>query len=225
MNYLTVDWPAPASVKALVTLRHTWQGKEALASLLQLPAKPIWIEQKHTHQVVEALPENNGKIADAVFASTPNQVCVVTTADCLPVLICNQQGDQVAAIHAGWRGLAAGIIEATLEKFTSSPENLFIWLGPAIGPQKFEVGEDVYAAFTDKHLASKAAFKFTQPGKWLADLYHLAKIRLQLRGINETQIYGGQFCTYSQEDLFFSYRRDKSILGHIASVIWLASNN
>lgn len=222
MKYLQPDWPAPKHIKAYSTLRNTWTARnsgEPLKKILNLPAEPIWLKQEHTNIVVEALPENTDKIADASWSKTPNKVCIALTADCLPVLICNIQGSKVAAIHAGWRGLAAGVIEETVKAMNEPCENLLIWLGPAIGPQKFEVGKDVYDAFTQKHAESKNAFLHCTEGKWLANLYELAKIRLALLGVS--QVYGGDYCTHTQEDLFFSFRRDKGKKGNMASLIWI----
>jgi YfiH family protein len=245
MDYLQPNWSAPNFIKAYTTVRSAWgerkphheenagtysnsnkeyvEESEKLENLLHLPEKPIWITQQHTAIAIEARPENREKIADASFTSTAKRVCVVLTADCLPVLITNQQGSQVAAVHAGWRGLAAGIVEETISRFTQNQgdkhEDILVWLGPAIGPQKFEVGKDVYDAFTHKHPESTLAFTPHSHGKWLANLYELAKIRLRLMGIN--QIYGGDYCTFSQEDLFFSYRRSKGKTGRMASLIWI----
>lgn len=242
MQYLQPDWPAPQHIKAYTTLRSGWGGRnlqrdgnlgnnecdkpfieasQQLASLLHLPEEPIWILQTHSTIVIEATPENREQNADASFTAQPNRICAVLTADCLPVLICNKQGTHIAAIHAGWRGLSGGIIEKTIEALNQENENLLIWLGPAIGPQKFEVGKDVYDAFTSRHPESADAFIPRPDGKWLGNLYELARIRLKLMGI--TQIYGGDYCTYSQEDWFFSYRRDKGQTGRMASLIWIGS--
>jgi YfiH family protein len=228
MDYIQAEWPAPSHIKAYTTVRDSWGDRhhlldnDRLMTLLQLPAEPIWLKQTHTALAVSAELSNIGQEADASFTSARNRVCAVLTADCLPLFICDQAGTQVAAIHAGWRGLANGIIESTLSAFKQPRESLLVWLGPAIGPQKFEVGSDVYEAFTRKDAASEAGFKPHTPGKWLADLYTLAKIRLTSMGI--TQVYGGQFCTYSQPDLFYSYRRDKGQTGRMASLIWIAAN-
>jgi len=241
MNMLQPDWPAPKHIKAYTTLRQGWGGRkpyhadnrgyylsdhqgyeqesQALGALLQLPTEPIWLNQTHGTTVLEALPENREKNADASFATHANQVCTVLTADCLPLLICHENGTHVAAIHAGWRGLAKGIIEATLAAMHLPAEEMLVWLGPAIGPQKFEVGEDVYQAFTQPHPEAASAFHPHREGKWLANLYTLATQRLNAQGVR--RIYGGQFCTYTQEDLFFSYRRDGKETGRMASVIWI----
>ncbi|RDI48794.1 peptidoglycan editing factor PgeF [Aquicella lusitana] len=236
MKFIQPDWPVPASVKAYTTVRDSWGERQPyhdmhpgfyagsenenqrLKTLLQLPSEPVWITQTHSNVAIAATPENSKKEADATFTDQPGQVCAILTADCLPVLVCNKQGSHVAAIHAGWRGLASGIIEATLKAMRQPAADLLVWLGPAIGPQKFEVGQDVYDAFVQKHPESAAAFLPQRPGKWLADLYTLARIRLRHQGV--TQIYGGDFCTYTQADLFFSYRRDKGKTGRMASLIW-----
>ncbi|HLB42205.1 MAG TPA: peptidoglycan editing factor PgeF [Gammaproteobacteria bacterium] len=223
MNYIQANWSAPTNIKAYTTLRSGWRDQQPLATCLLVPAEPIWIKQTHGICVVKAVPENNGREADAVFTNEPHQVCAVTTADCLPLLICHRQGSCVAAIHAGWRGLAAGIIEATLDQLQQSGEDLLVWMGPAIGPEKFEVGQDVYDAFTSQHSQSVRAFIPNHRGQWFANLYELAKIRLKLRGV--TQVVGGHFCTYTQQDLFFSYRRDKGTTGRMASMIWIENDH
>lgn len=240
MHFLKPDWPAPHYIRAYTTLRHSWGEKQQiytnknqedrnsrvseienmqLKALLNLPEKAIWLTQTHSSIAIEARPEHNNQIADASYTSQPTRVCAVLTADCLPLLVCNQQGTHVAAIHAGWRGLASGIIESTLLAFPPPFHDLLIWLGPAIGQQKFEVGQDVFDAFTRSSPISKTAFLPYTEGKWLANLYHLAKIRLNQQGI--TQIYGGDFCTYTQDDMFFSYRRDHGMTGRMASLIWI----
>jgi polyphenol oxidase len=243
MKYIQPNWPAPSHIKAYITLRTGWGGRQPhhelnhgndtqshpkyaqesldLINLLHLPDEPIWITQTHSTTVIEAIPENKEKVADASYTSKPNCVCVVQTADCLPILICNQQGTHVAAIHAGWRGLANGIIESTLQALQQPSHQLLVWLGPAIGPEKFEVGQEVYAAFTAKYPQSAAAFKAHAEGKWLADLYVLAKMRLDSQGV--AAIFGGNFCTYTQDHFFFSYRREHKKTGRMASLIWISS--
>jgi YfiH family protein len=241
MKFIQPSWPAPKHIKSYTTLRSGWGGRKPhheenrgnysgnhpqyveeskrLETLLQLPDEPLWITQTHSTIVIEATPENREQNADASFTSQPNRICVVLTADCLPILITNKQGTSVAAIHAGWRGLSSGIIEKTLQALQQPAEDLLVWLGPAIGPQKFEVGKDVYDEFTGRHAESIAAFKPHAEGKWLANLYELAKIRLNLQGIN--QIYGGDYCTFTQDEMFFSYRRDQGKTGRMATLIWI----
>lgn len=234
-GYLQPEWPAPPHIKAYTTLREGWGGRKLqqnptdpsaesrrLQALLHLPEEPIWLTQTHSSIVIPAETANKEQIADASFTTALNRVCTVLTADCLPLLICNKAGTHIAAIHAGWRGLAGGIIENTLNALNQPSDDLLVWLGPAIGPSKFEVGEDVYSAFTNKHSESALAFIPHASGKWLANLYELAKIRLKFMGISK--IYGGHFCTYSQEELFYSYRRDHGNTGRMASMIWIDQN-
>jgi YfiH family protein len=228
MTFIKPDWPAPANIKAYSTVRTGWSpeyplrtcDKYSLQTLFQLPNEPVWITQTHSTIAIEAIPQNKEQEADATFTNQPNHICVVLTADCMPILICNRSGTHVAAIHAGWRGLANGIISNTINVLGQPTNELMVWLGPTIGPKKFEVGKDVYDAFTNNHPESAKAFAPHQQDKWLADLYILAKIRLASHGISK--IYGGNFCTYTQNDLFFSYRRDKGRTGSMASLIWIA---
>jgi len=222
MHFIQPNWPAPAHIKAYTTLRDGWMGRTfgpPIASIIPLPEDPIWLTQTHSKIVLEATPLNREQIGDASFTTIPHRVCVALTADCLPVLMTDKQGSIVAAIHAGWRGLAAGIIEETIKAMNVEVNHLLVWLGPAIGPTKFEVGKDVYDAFVDRHTESEAAFTPHAEGKWLADLYALARIRLTLSGV--TDVYGGDFCTYTREDLFFSFRRDKGKKGNMANLIWI----
>lgn len=226
--YITPNWPAPTNIKAFTTTRLGWGGPDCrvwmpeainkLVQVLHLPNDPIWLKQYHSTVVVEALPEHRGSDADGSFSREANQVCMVETADCLPVLICNRQGSYVAAVHAGWRGLVNGIIEAAVQTAAHPADELLVWLGPAIGPGKFEVGRDVYDAFVSKHSAAASAFQRKNDDKWLANLYELARLRLKLLGVNA--VYGGEYCTYTQQDLFYSYRHDGGSTGRMASVIW-----
>jgi hypothetical protein len=235
------DWPLPAGVKACSTTRHggislppydslnlgTHVGDEAQAVAVNrqrlvegadLPQMPVWLEQVHGTRVVRLDGQTPADLqADAVYSNVPGQVCAVMTADCLPVLFCSQAGDEVAAAHAGWRGLCNGVLEQTLAAFTAEPGRISAWLGPAIGPQQFEVGPEVRAAFIAVDDAAAAAFT-PQGDKFLADIYLLARQRLQRAGIHA--IYGGDRCTVSEISHFFSYRRD-GITGRLASLIWL----
>lgn len=228
MKFISPDWPAPTNVNAYTTLRAGWgetdpklpESRQALQSLLNLPSEPIWLKQTHSTIALEATPAHMDTVGDASFSHQPKHICLVLTADCMPLLICNKSGTHVAAIHAGWRGLAGGIIENTLASLNQPAEDLLVWMGPTIGPTKFEVGHDVYTAFTEHHQEAKSAFSPHASNKWMANLYHLAKLRLQDKGIKH--IYGGQFCTYTQEDLFYSYRRDQGHTGRMASLIWLS---
>lgn len=233
------DWPAQKHVRALTTIKSVWgkrtnpypdiPASDELVSLFQLPAPPAWVLQRHTNIAIPApfvsSHTSSTPIADATFTNTPGCVLAILTADCLPILLCDNEGEHIAAIHAGWRGLAAGIIENTIHAMNNAfgPKNYMAWMGPAIGPQKFEVGEEVYDTFI-KH-DPKATLAFTpinheqHPKKWLANLYLLATQRLQ--DINIHPIYGGVHCTYTEADLFFSYRRDHGKTGRMASVIWI----
>lgn len=217
---LIPNWPAPVNIKSLTTLRNTPENYLDI-----LPAAPSWLKQVHgtkvvcTDNLINTLPE-----ADASIAFKPNTICVVRTADCLPILICDTAGTQVAAIHAGWRGLAAGIIAETNQQLTAPGSDRLAWLGPAIGPQSFEVGLDVIDSFLahgwdSSHI--KQAFKpQAKPDKFLADLYYLARVALQQQGILADNIFGGEWCTYSDPDNFYSYRRSVDT-GRMASLIWL----
>jgi len=233
------DWPAPANVHALSTTRqggvsagpwsslnlgrscgddpqHVLQNRRALSKLL--PSAPRWLHQVHGINVVDwEHASEPGVQADAIVASQKGQVCAIMTADCLPVLFCNQAGTHVAAAHAGWRGLAAGVLQATVLAMQCKPVELMVWLGPAIGPQAFEVGRDVYDAFVDQQPESIHAFN-PRGDRWLADLYQLA--RLALAGVGVSRVFGGGYCTWSEPEKFFSYRRDR-VTGRMASLVWI----
>ncbi len=183
-----------------------------------LPAEPKWLHQVHGTRVVEAKSVTLDEQADASVATQPGCVCAVMVADCLPVLIAQCGGDAVAAAHAGWRGLAGGVLENTIRAFNTSPVNLMAYLGPAIGPAAFEVGRDVRDAFVAADPDAKRAFQPHKPDKWLADLYLLARQRLAMAGL--LNIYGGGSCTYSNPARFFSHRRDK-VSGRMAALIWI----
>ncbi|MGV8934052.1 MAG: peptidoglycan editing factor PgeF [Gallionellaceae bacterium] len=233
------EWPAPANVKTLQTTRRGGSSKPPYYSLnlgshvqdnplivarnrmlLEplLPSEPVWLQQVHGVTVVDAgntscLPE-----ADASVATHRGAVCAVMTADCLPILLCDDKGSVVGAVHAGWRGLCDGVIEATVAEMKVPSATLMAWLGPAIGPAAFEVGEEVRAAFMEKQETASAAFVSVPNGKWLADIFQLATLRLHALGI--TRIYGGGMCTYSEAERFYSYRRDVET-GRMATMIWL----
>ena len=232
------DWPAPAHVKALQTTRHGGVSQGIYASLNlgehvkdqplavatnrqrlsdHLPSEPVWLNQVHGVRVIDAAQASCVESADASFATRKQVVCVTMTADCLPILLCNQSGTTVAAIHAGWRSLCDGVIEATVQAMPTPPDQLMAWLGPAIGPDAFEVGGEVRAQFMAQDIQAEAAFQ-PHGEKWLGDLYRIATQRLQRLGI--TQVYGGGRCTYSEADTFFSFRRDGDT-GRMASLIWL----
>jgi len=233
------DWPAPANVKTLQTTRvggissapydtlnlgeHVGDSPMSVARnrmLLNtlLPSEPVWLNQVHGTVVANADMASCLPQADACIARHRDAVCVVMTADCLPVLLCDTQGSVVGVAHAGWKGLAAGVIEAAVQAMEVAPHNLLAWLGPAISQQAFEVGDEVRAVFVKADPKASAAFIPGQPGKWLANIYELARIRLNALGI--TQIYGGNYCTFRESERFFSYRRD-GVTGRMGTFIWL----
>lgn len=222
------DWPASARVRALVTTRGEADPP--------LPAPAAWLKQVHGARVVEA-QDAVGRVggaagnarralgepeADASVARAPGAVCVVKAADCLPLLLADAEGTVVGAAHAGWRGLAAGVIEATVEAMRAPAGDLLAWLGPAIGPKVYEVGEEVRAAFLARDARLAAAFAPHRPGHWLLDLYAAARQRLAARGV--TRVYGGGFCTFSEPERFPSWRRDRS-RERIAAYLWLESRS
>ncbi|MCQ4347571.1 peptidoglycan editing factor PgeF [Pseudomonas stutzeri] len=239
-DLLIPDWPAPASVRACVTTRagggsrppfdslnlgdHVGDDPAAVAenrSRLQqlLGCRPAWLGQVHGVAVVEADPAQVAE-ADASWSATPGVACTVMTADCLPVLFCDRAGTRVAAAHAGWRGLAAGVLEATVAALGCPAGELLVWLGPAIGPQAFEVGAEVRAAFVAQHAEAAAAFvPSANAGRFMADLYRLARTRLAAVGV--TAVYGGGLCTFTDAERFYSYRREPRT-GRLASLVWLA---
>jgi YfiH family protein len=196
-----------------------------LRKQLDLTLEPVWLDQVHGTGVVYVPNNASMPSADGTYTDIVNQPCAILTADCMPVLLCNQQGTQVAAVHAGWRGLCGGIISEALAQFASG-DQIMAYLGPAISAKHFEVGAEVRLAFLSKAVTNnqkysvKKAFVETSQGHYLADLYALARAELTQRGV--TQVYGGEFCSYSQSDLFYSYRREK-VCGRNASLIWLNS--
>lgn len=233
-NFITPNWPAPKHIKAYTTLRslgnlasHTGDNlkmvqahRELLKKQLHLPHDPVWLTQTHSTIAIEATEKNKNKEADASFTSQPNQVCVILTADCLPILLCNDSGTHIAAIHAGWRGLADGIIEATLEALNyQQHKNWLAWLGPAISKAHFDIGNDVRNQFFAQDKEAQHAFTPLPNQHWSADLYELARIRLQKKGISA--IYGGEYCTYADANRFYSYRREGERAGRMATLIWI----
>ena len=209
------DWPVPARVRALVTTRDFGDlADEGVRSKLRalLPGEPAWLKQVHGKRVIDLDAHSPGE-ADASVTRKPGTVAVVKAADCMPVLFTDHAGTTVAAAHAGWRGLAGGVLEETVKAMGVPPQQLLAWLGPAIGPRVYEVGEDVRAAFS----SYPHAFVPTRPGHWLLDLYAVA--REKLRGLKA--VSGGSFCTYTDNTRFFSYRRDRSS-ARMAAVIWLS---
>ncbi|TJZ72901.1 peptidoglycan editing factor PgeF [Chitiniphilus eburneus] len=240
LPWLQPDWPAPANVRVGVTTRlggvstapygtlnlgdHVGDDVASVAANRArvracLPAEPFWLQQVHGTTVARLDDAEAARVADAAVASTPGRVCVVMTADCLPVLLCNRAGTAVGAAHAGWRGLADGVLEATVAAMGTAPSELLAWFGPAIGPTAFEVGDEVRATFIAHTAEAAQAFRPGRiAGKWWADLYLLARQRLATLGVQS--IHGGDLCTVSDAERFFSYRRD-GITGRMASLIWL----
>jgi len=240
-GWIVPEWPAPASVRALITTRAGGASLGAYAGLnlglrsgddiqdvtrnraslrSRLPAEPLWLRQVHGTAVVETDTAEADPEADAALARRPGRVCAVLTADCLPLLLCDEAGSTVAAVHAGWRGLCSGVIEETLRTMDRPPQTLLAYLGPAIGPAAYEVGAEVREAFlaADPGEATASAFAPGKPGKFYADLYALARRRLARGGV--IRVYGGAYCTYTERERFYSYRRDGAT-GRMASLIWI----
>ncbi len=240
MSLIVPDWLVPPRVQSLMTTREGGVSGAPWASLnlgdhvgddpvhvaanrarlrQQLPTEPVWLKQVHRARVVELGGESNPE-ADASFTRKAGQVCAVLTADCLPVLFCDRAGSVVAAAHAGWRGLAEGVLEATVAAMQVPPGDVLAWMGAAIGPQTFEVGDEVRQAFVERHPEAADAFvPQPTPGKWLADIYQLARIRLRHAGVQA--VYGGGRCTFNEADSFYSYRRD-GVTGRMAALVWIA---
>ena len=240
-DWIVPEWPAPNCVKALITTRlggfsqgryagfnlgdrvgdedlAVRQNRELLCKYL--PSEPKWLKQVHGTWVANADTLCAPLEADASVARKANTPCAVLSADCLPLLLCDENGSVVAAAHCGWRGLAAGVIEQTVSAMRAAPATLLAYLGPAISRKAYEVGEDVREAFMRSDARAQQAFSAREPGIWLGDLYLLARQRLTMLGVKK--IYGGNFCTYTEAGRFFSHRRDGNT-GRMASLIWLAS--
>lgn len=236
-NFLTPDWPVPANVRVLVTTRaggisvapwdgcnladHVGDDPAAVAEnrrrlRAHLPGEPVWLKQVHGVRCIDAEVAGSNE-ADAAFTRAPSVVCAVLTADCLPVLLCDMAGSVVAAAHAGWRGLAAGIIESTVRSLDVPGEQIMAWLGPAIGPDNFEVGDEVREAFVSHDPQAASAFAQRSNGQWLCDIYQLAQKRLAALGV--CRIASADFCTVRDAERFYSYRRD-GVTGRMASLIW-----
>jgi YfiH family protein len=246
---LWAQWPAPARVRAFTTLRHgagaslppfdtfnlgarcgdqaatVQRNRAELVERFALPSPPRWLQQVHGTEVVRfpaAAPLKPGgdpePVADASVTSTPGVVLAILTADCLPVLFAHEDGSEIGAAHAGWRGLAGGALENTVAAMGSPVERLIAWLGPAAGPQAYEIGEEVFDAFVSRHALAGSAFTATRPGHWRVDLYALARQRLNALGIG--RVHGGDRCTISDPENFFSHRRDART-GRMATVVWM----
>lgn len=241
-DWITPDWPAPARVRAVSTTRSggvsagvygslnlgqhvgdelvaVIENRRRLVTTLKLQAEPRWLQQVHGIRVARLTGRPVEAPADGAVTAVPAECCAVMTADCLPVLFCDRAGTRVAAAHAGWRGLAAGVLEASVQAMDTAAGELLAWMGPAIGPKAFEVGAEVREAFISRDPGAAAAFRSGKaPGKWWCDLYGLARRRLEATGVRD--IYGGSYCTHAERERFFSFRRDGEC-GRMATLIWL----
>lgn len=219
------EWPAPARAQVFVTtralgdMRQGAAGRKRLQTLL--PADPFWLRQVHGIAICDAdsigadeLPE-----ADAFVVRKPRIACAIQVADCMPVVLTTRAADVIAIAHAGWRGLAQGVLESALQAMHSPPQDVLAWLGPAIGPRVYEVGTEVREAFLAADAEAQSAFLPTRPGHWLLDLYAIARQRLARCAV--TSVHGGSFCTYTERERFFSFRRDRTS-ERMAALAWLA---
>ena len=238
-DWIVPVWDAPPAVRALVTTRTGGVSRGAFATLnlgthvgddgdavarnrerlrAHLPADPVWLEQVHGTAVVDAESAPVLPRADGAVARTPHRVCAVLTADCVPVLLAHRDGAAVGIAHAGWRGLVAGVIEATLARMAVAPREVVAWLGPGIGSGAYEVGRDVYDAFRTRAAGLAAAFAPRGTGRYGADLYAAARYLLAAAGVQ--RVSGGGLCTHADAARFFSYRREHAT-GRFASLIWI----
>ncbi len=241
VRFLVPDWPVPPGVRALCTTRQGGVSaapfdsmnlgpatgddpaalagnRRLLAAAASLPAEPRWLRQVHGAEVADLDATTPPATADAAVTHRAGVVCALLTADCLPVLLAARDGSAVAGAHAGWRGLAAGVIDNAWAALDRPASATLAWLGPAIGPAHFEVGDDVRDAFLAADPQAADAFAMNARGRWQCDLYRLARQRLQALGV--TAIYGGDHCTYAEPSLFFSHRRDQGRTGRMATLIW-----
>jgi len=240
-DWIIPDWPVAAAVRAVTTTRRggvsqghyasmnpadhvdddpaaVMANRQTLQQALGLPGQPVWLQQVHGTVAVSAATAGGSPTADAAWCSQPGIVCAVLTADCLPVLLADTAGQCVAAIHAGWRGLAAGVIEQAAMAMGRPGETLLAWLGPAIGPSVYRVGDEVRDTFMAHDQEAGGAFRQGPDGEWFADLYQLARQRLADCGV--TAVYGGEYCSFTDAERFYSYRRDGAT-GRMATLIWL----
>jgi YfiH family protein len=245
VSVVAADWPAPPGIVAGCTLRsggvsdgvygslnlgahvgddpqNVRENRRRFVAGNRLPGEPSWLNQVHGNKVLIEPGSGNKSAADAVLSRRRNTVCAVLTADCLPVVLTTTDGREIAAAHAGWRGLCAGVLENTVAAFAASPGRILAWLGPAISQTAFEVGDEVRKAFLEDSVQAEACFSPNQRGRWQADLYALAKLRLQAAGVGG--VYGGDWCTYDQPEQFFSYRRDGQC-GRMATFILHAADD
>lgn len=244
-SFIIPNWPAPANVSAIQTTRiggvslppyhslnlgshvnddplHVTRNRQLLNVIV--PTEPVWLNQVHGVRVIDAALSSCIESADASYTTNKQVVCVTMTADCLPVLLCDKAGTVVAAVHAGWRSLCDGVIEEAVKRISVNNNELMAWLGPAIGPDAFEVGAEVRAQFIEKDVMAESAFK-PKEDKWLGNLYQIAQQRLNNLGV--TAVYGGNqdngmWCTYTDKEQFFSFRRDGDT-GRMATMIWLTA--
>lgn len=243
--WLDSDWPAPPGVRALTTLRHGLGSSQApfdalnlglrcgddtataldnrhhLAAALALPSEPRWLRQVHGVDVAIE-PGDDEPEADASVTATPGMVLAILTADCLPLVFAASDGSEIAVAHAGWRGLAHGVLEATVAAMCSPASAIVAWLGPCAGAQAYEIGQEVFDAFVSRDARAANAFTATRPGHWRIDLYALARQRLVDADITPDNIHGGNLCTISDPSRFFSHRRDQRT-GRMATLAWIAS--
>ena len=239
-EWLVPDWPAPPNVRAFVTTRAGGVSEGEYASMNlgfssgdapervernraivrdMLPSAPIYLRQLHGIDVATLTGRESGTVtADAALAAVPGTIAAVLTADCMPLLLADRKGTRVAAVHAGWRGMAAGVVENAVDAMDVAPSEVIAWMGPTIGPDAFEVGPEVREAFVASDPAAAEAFRAHKPGKFMADLYGLARMRLASRGV--THAYGGGFCTFHETGRFFSYRRAAKS-GRMGAFIWM----
>jgi purine-nucleoside/S-methyl-5'-thioadenosine phosphorylase / adenosine deaminase len=241
LHFIEADWPAPKNVRAVASTRAggvsigpyaslnlgAHVGDEAsavrenrlrLRNALALPSEPLWLSQVHGTAVVEAVPHSAPPTADASYSRSPGHACAVLTADCLPVLFCDRDGTGVAAAHAGWRGLAGGVLESALRAIGSAPDRVLAWLGPAIEQDAYEVGAEVREQFVAASADNAHAFKANDRGRWQADLYDLARRELARLGV--TQVFGGGLRCHADRDRFYSFRRDGTT-GRMATLVWM----
>ncbi len=242
LREITPDWPLQDRVSALTTTRNggvsvspydtlnlalhvgdqeprVIANRTMLRERLQLAQEPKWLQQTHSNKVVDAAKVHaDAVIADASYTTEPDVACAVLTADCLPIVFSDESGACVGIAHAGWRGLLQGIIQSTVAAMSTCSPPAYAWLGPAIGPQAFEVGDDVYLPYTRQNAAFEEAFTAIGPGKWRLDIYRAAKIVLAAADI--FSVYGGDYCTYSDDEYFYSYRRSHCT-GRIATLVWI----
>ena len=215
MTVIRPDWAVPPHVHAVMTTRNTTEAD--LRALL--PSEPAWLRQVHGVHIVDLDQSNGSREGDAAITRHTEMVCAIRVADCMPVLLADEAGKVIGAAHAGWRGLCAGVIEETIGAMRIPGERLIAWLGPAIGPKAYEVGDEVRTAFLRHDAASETAFAPSRPGHWQLDLYAVARQRLSSRGVE--RIFGGGYCTYTDSQRFHSYRRDRT-RERMAAFVWMS---